>query len=76
MTAVVRDTGERATLPPFTDEHEQLHLGGCRGARPTEEQSDEGSRQQDQPGALGLVERRRKGGPDGALADGHQGLAW
>jgi acyl-CoA dehydrogenase len=24
MTAVVRDTGERATLPPFTDEHEQL----------------------------------------------------
>ena len=24
MTAVVRDTGERANLPPFTDEHEQL----------------------------------------------------
>ena len=24
MTAVVRDTGERATLPPFSDEHEQL----------------------------------------------------
>jgi acyl-CoA dehydrogenase len=24
MTSIVRDSGERATLPPFTDEHEQL----------------------------------------------------
>jgi acyl-CoA dehydrogenase len=24
MTSIVRDTGERANLPPFTDEHEQL----------------------------------------------------
>jgi acyl-CoA dehydrogenase len=24
MTAIVRDSGERANLPPFTDEHEQL----------------------------------------------------
>ena len=24
MSSVVRDTGQRALLPPFTDEHEQL----------------------------------------------------
>ena len=50
-------------------QHDELELGGRRGAGAAEQRADEGARQGDQAGGLGLVERGQQGLPDRLPAD-------